>query len=186
MTDITELLEAVEEGVEHASGDLIPIVYGELRRLAAYRLAREKPGQTLQPTALVHEAYLRLVGSGASTCANRHHFFCAAGEAMRRILVENARRKQSQKRGGELHRVDMAQEELPAPLPDDELLALHEALDGLEEEDPEAAKLVRLRFFIGMSESDAANVLGVSRRTAGRRWSLARAWLAEALYGETE
>ena len=185
MPDVTELLYAIENEVPGAANDLIAIVYSELRRLAAYRLAQEPPGQTLQATALVHEAYLRLVDSGPDTWANRRHFFCAAGEAMRRILVENARRKRSRKHGGSLQRVDIDSVQLPAPLPDDKLLALHEALDLLEEEDVAAAELLRLRFFVGLNEKEAAEILGVSRRTAGRMWALARAWLAEALYGET-
>ena len=177
MSDVTRLLDAVERGEPQAAADLIPLVYDELRRLAAYQLARERPGQTLQATALVHEAYLRLVTTGSDQWENRRHFFGAAAEAMRRILVERARRKTTQKLGGGHERVALDEIELAQEPPAADVLAVHEAIEELARTDPQAAELVKLRFFIGLSMEQAAELLGVSRRTAQTLWSLGRAWL---------
>jgi RNA polymerase sigma factor (TIGR02999 family) len=183
MSDVTRLIEAAASGDRQAAADLLPLVYAELRQLAAARLARESPGQTLQPTALVHEAYLRLVGD--QTFDGRGHFFAAAAEAMRRILVESARRKGRVKRGGDHRRVDLDEYELTDEAPADEILARDEALTRLAAEDAEAAQVVQLHFFAGLSIEQAAEALGVSRATAYRQWSYARAWLRCAL-GEDE
>jgi RNA polymerase sigma factor (TIGR02999 family) len=160
---------------------LIPLVYAELRRLAANRLAREPPGQTIQATELVHDAYLRLVGNARHSWEGRRHFFAAAAEAMRRILIERARRKQRQKHGGNLHRVDLDVIELPGFQSDNRLLALHEALDRLESVNASAATLVKLRFFVGLTHAQSAEALGVSRQTADNRWAYAKAWLYRTL-----
>jgi RNA polymerase sigma factor (TIGR02999 family) len=177
MSDVTVILKAVQEGNPDAAEELLPLVYDELRRLAAWRLAQERPGQTLQATALVHEAYLRLIGEEDSKWDGRRHFFAAAAEAMRRILVENARRKMRLKRGGQLERVHLEAVEIPSPLPDDELLAVDEALDRLTEVDPRAAELVKLCFFVGLTQEQAAKELHVSISTVERTWAFARAWL---------
>jgi RNA polymerase sigma factor (TIGR02999 family) len=178
MADVTHLLNALEQGDSHAAGQLLPLVYDELRRLAAQRLAQEKPGQTLQATALVHEAYLRLVGKGEDQpWSSRGHFFSAAAEAMRRILVENARRKQSLKRGGDLARQDLKDEALIAAEPREDLLALDEALDKLASVSRPAADVVQLRYFAGLTLPETADALGISARSAGRLWAYARAWL---------
>ena len=163
--------------VPNSSAELLPTLYAELRQLAATRLARERPGQTLQATALVHEAWLRLDNTGNHRWNGRAHFFAAAAEAMRRILVDNARRKQRCKHGGNSERVPIDTLEIAAPLPDDELLALDEALTQLAELDPTAAELVKLRFFAGLTQADAADQLDLSRSTADRTWQFARAWL---------
>ena len=183
MSDVTTILSAIEQGDPSAAEQLLPLVYDELRKLAAQKLAHEKPGQTLQATALVHEAYVRLVGSGPARegWSGRNHFFAAAAEAMRRILVENARRKGSQKRGGDRGRPDIDVSELAAPELREDLLALDEALDRLAVADPEAARLVQLRYFAGLTLAEAAQVLGVSARTADRLWVYARTWLYQAL-----
>ncbi len=174
MDAITQVLDAIEQGDPHAAAQLLPLVYDELRKLAAQKLAQEKPGQTLQATALVHEAYLRLVG-GEQTQRwdSRGHFFAAAAEAMRRILVESARRKKSRKRGGDLQRVDL-DEGLALNTSPDEMLALDEALEKLAREDPVKAELVKLRCFAGLSHQDAARALGISRPTADRYWAYAK------------
>ncbi len=177
MSEVTKLLAAVENHQPRAAEELLPLIYDELRRLAAWRLANESPGQTLQATALVHEAYLRLVGKEDPQWNGRRHFFGAAAEAMRRILVENARRKKRLKRGGQLERVELDGLEIPAPLPDDDLLALDEALDRLATTDPRAAELVKLCFFIGLTQEQAAKELGISISTVERTWAFARAWL---------
>ena len=174
---MTHILEAIQQGNPQAAEALLPLVYDELRRLAAHKMAAERPGHTLQPTALVHEAWLRLVGNRASEFENRAHFFAVAAEAMRRILVESARRKKCLKHGGQLERVDMDAVELALPLPDDELLALHEALDQLASVDARAAEVVKLCFFVGLTQEQAAHELGMSVSTAERLWSFARAWL---------
>ncbi len=162
--------------------ELLPLVYAELRRLATARLAAEKPGQTLEPTALVHEAYVRLLGSeNLQKWDNRGHFFAAAAEAMRRILVENARRKRTQKRGGGQGRVDIDINAVAEPAREQELLAVHEALNLLAEADPQAAELVKLRYFVGLPIPEAAEVLGISPRTADRLWAYARAWLRASM-----
>jgi RNA polymerase sigma factor (TIGR02999 family) len=182
MSDVTRILSAIEQGDPHAAEQLLPLVYDELRQLAAQKLAQEKPGQTLQATALVHEAYLRLVDvEKTPRWTGRGHFFAAAAQAMRNILVDNARRKGRDKHGGGRNRVTL-DEALPAPSNDaEELLALDEALGRLAEEDPESARIVQLRYFAGLSVEDAAEVLGISRAHAYRQWTFARAWLLQAL-----
>src|SRR5262245_61008623 len=178
MSDVTRILSAIEAGDPHAAGQLLPLVYDELRQLAAQRLAQEKPGQTLQATALVHEAYLRLVdGDQAPHWDGRGHFFAAASEAMRRILIDNARRHRAQKRGGGLERIDLPELTQPANDKPVDLLALDEALSKLEELHPRKAQLVKLRFFAGCSLEETAQMLGISRATAQRSWAFARAWL---------
>src|SRR5215470_16037493 len=182
MTDVTRVLSAIEQGDTKAAEQLLPLVYDELRKLAARRLAREKPGQTLQATALVHEAYLRLVGPDpARTWDGRGHFFAAAAEAMRRILVENARRKQARKHGGDQRRADLDLDALAAPEPEMDLLALDAALDRLAESDPQKARLVELRYFAGLTGDQAAAVLGLSPSSADRQWVYTRAWLRREL-----
>jgi RNA polymerase sigma factor (TIGR02999 family) len=182
MSEATRILSAIERGDASAAEQLLPLVYDELRRLAAQKLAHEKPGQTLDATALVHEAYLRLVGDGAGPhWDNRRHFFAAAAEAMRRILVENARRKQAAKHGGGRQRRDLDAEALAAPEPDLDLLALDAALLRLAEHDPLKARLVELRYFAGLTGDEAAAVLGLSASSADRQWAYARAWLRREL-----
>ena len=182
MSEVTRILSAIEQGEPHAAEQLLPLVYDELRNLAAQKLARETPGQTLQATALVHEAYLRLVdGDKAQHWDSRRHFFAAAAEAMRRILIENVRRKKSKKRGGEGERVPLDQIEIALPAPDDDLLALDEALTRLAAERPAVAALVKLRFFAGQTMDEAAQTLGISPATAYRHWNYARAWLFRAV-----
>ena len=184
MTDVTRILSAIEEGDTHAAEQLLPLVYDELRKLAAQKLAQEKPGQTLQATALVHEAYLRLVGNGEEpSWDNRRHFFAAAAEAMRRILVENARRKQMHKHGGGRQRRDLDAEALVAPESDVDLLALDAALARLAEHDLLKAKLVELRYFAGLTGEQAAKVLGISASSADFLWAYAHAWLLRCLGG---
>ncbi len=183
MSDVTHILTAIEHGDPHAAAQLLPLVYDELRQLAAHRLAQEKPGQTLQATALVHEAYLRLVGGAApQSWDSRGHFFAAAAEAMRRILVDHARRRGADKRGGRHQRVELP--DLAAPAPEDavDLLALDEALRRLEAQYPQQAQLVKLRYFAGCGLEEAAAALGVSRATAQRHWAFARAWLFGQLH----
>jgi RNA polymerase sigma factor (TIGR02999 family) len=184
MTDIDTLLNAAEPGNPQATGQFLLLVYHDLRRLAAHQLAHEATGQTLEPTALVHEAYLRLVGDKATTTwAGRAHFFAAASEAMRRILVENARRKKRIKHGGEWARLPLEEAKLLAPEPNEDVLALDEALTELAATDRAAADLVQLRYFGGLSIPDAARALGVSPRTAIRMWTFARTWLHDKLQG---
>jgi RNA polymerase sigma factor (TIGR02999 family) len=178
MNHVTRILSAIQQGDPRASDELLPIVYQELRKLAADRLQHEKPGQTLQPTALVHEAYLRLVDVERSQhWDGRGHFFAAAAEAMRRILIERARHRLSIKGGGGFRRVDLYSIEVADDRDDEELLAIHDALDALEAHDPQAAQLVKLRYFAGLSHQEAAEALGISRGIADRQWALARAWL---------
>src|SRR5205823_2939310 len=186
MSDVTRILSAIEQGDPAAAGQLLPLIYDELRRLAAAKLAQEKPGQTLDATALVHEAYVRLAGGGGGgqprrSWNGRGHFFAAAAEAMRRILVERARRKRSLKRGGGLVRRDLDAVEPAAPQAGDDLLALDEALTRLAARDPVKAELVKLRHFAGLSLEEAAAFLGISPATAKRYWSVARAWLFATL-----
>jgi RNA polymerase sigma factor (TIGR02999 family) len=184
VNEVTRILSALEQGDPHTADQLLPLVYEELRRLAARKLAQEKPGQTLQTTALVHEAYLRLVDvENPEQWNGRGHFFAAAAEAMRRILIENARRKKRIKHGGDLERVEFDGLELPTRMSDDELLALHEALEVLAEQDPVKARLVTLRYFAGMTIEQAAEVLQISRVTAHRYWTYARAWLHQQIRG---
>jgi RNA polymerase sigma factor (TIGR02999 family) len=189
MTDVTVLLQAAAAGDRQAAGELLPLVYAELRRLASRRLASESAGHTLQPTALVHEAYLRLVGdSGGQEAARwegRGHFFAAATEAMRRILVESARSKQRLKRGGDLERVPLDEVSVALPEADERLLDLDAALDKLAEKDPRKADLVKLRYFTGLTIAQAAEALGIADSTANRDWDFARAWLLREM-GRTE
>jgi RNA polymerase sigma factor (TIGR02999 family) len=184
MHEVTRILSAIEQGDPRAAEELLPLVYTELRKLAATKLAQEKPGQTLQATALVHDAYLRLVGD--QQFENRGHFFAAAAEAMRRILIDRARREKSLRRGGDWHRVELDNNALLAA-PDDrsaeDLLALDQALQQFEREDPDRARLVKLRYFAGLSIREAADALGISAATAKRQWVYARAWLFGKLQG---
>ena len=190
MSEVSRILSALDQGDPQAASQLLPLVYDELRQLAAQKLAHETPGQTLQPTALVHEAYLRLVASPQGerqeepSWDSRGHFFAAAAEAMRRILVESARRKKRAKHGGGRQRVDLDDQDVPVRPPPDEILALDAALTRLGEEDPEAARVVQLHFFAGLSIEKAAEALGVSRATAYRQWNYARAWLRCAIGGD--
>jgi RNA polymerase sigma factor (TIGR02999 family) len=182
MSDVTRILSAIEQGDPHAADELLPLVYDELRKLAAQRLAQEKPGQTLQATALVHEAYLRLVDiERAQEWNSRGHFFAAAAEAMRRILIETARRKQSGKHGGGLVRQDLDAVDLAAPDSPEDVLALDEALQKLADHDKGAADVVRLRFFAGLPLPEVAELLNISPRTADRLWAYARAWLHQEI-----
>ena len=184
MDAITQVLNAIDQGDPNAAEQLLPLVYEELRQLAAQKLAHEKPGQTLQPTALVHEAYLRLVGTGEERhWDSRGHFFAAAAEAMRRILVEIARQKTSLKRGGDRDRMDGDDALLAAPEPREDLVALDAALTKLAETDKQAAELVQLRYFAGLPIREIAEILGISPRTADRLWAFARAWLHEEIKG---
>ena len=177
VSDITRLLQRMESGDPDAPAELLSLVYTELHALAARKMARERPGQTIQATVLVHEAWYRLGGNQQPRWQNRAHFFAAVAEAMRRILIENARRKDRLKRGGQLDRVDVSEVEIVSPLPDDQLLALDEALDRLALEDPRAAEIVKLCFFVGFTQQEAAEQLGVSVSTVERTWAYARAWL---------
>ena len=182
MNEVTRILSAIEEGDSAAAGQLLPLVYDELRKLAAQKLAQEKPGQTLQATALVHDAYLRLVETdNAQKWNSRGHFFAAAAEAMRRILIENVRRKRGPKRGGDRQRVDLEEALSLVEPPSDDVLAIDEALTRLEQIDPTAAKLVKLRYFAGLTMPQAAEALGISLRNAERNWTYARTWLHRAL-----
>ena len=181
MSEATQILQAIEQGDAKAAEQLLPLVYDKLRKLAAHKMANEVPGQTLQPTALVHEAYLRLVGAKDRQWNSRGHFFAAAAEAMRRILVENARRKQRVKHGGAMQRIDLTTLDVAIITHDEHLLAVDEALDKLAARDPLGAQLIKLRFFAGLSNVDAARMLGIPERTAKRTWAYARAWLYEEL-----
>jgi RNA polymerase sigma factor (TIGR02999 family) len=189
MSDVTQLLNAIDQGDVQATAELLPLVYEELRKLAAAKLSQEKAGQTLDATGLVHEAYLRLVGpaDGApQQWDGRGHFFAAAAEAMRRILVDNARRKNRIRHGGQMNRVDMDEFPLAVKAPDEDVLAVHKALDGLSQADFQAAELVKLHYFLGLSMDEAAELLGVSPRTAYRTWSFARAWLYQHLATQSQ
>lgn len=181
MSDVTRILNAIEGGDARATDELLPLVYEELRLLAAQKLSHEKPGQTLQATALVHEAYMRLVGSDGMGWDGRGHFFMAAAEAMRRILIDSARRKQSEKHGGHMQRVDLGNASLSTEYSPDDLMALDEALTGLEKEDPETAQVVKLKYFAGLNMAQAAQALGLSERTARRYWNYGRVWLLRVL-----
>ena len=177
MSDVTRILESIEHGDPKAADELLPLVYGELRKLAASRMANEAPNQTLQPTALVHEAWLRLVGNDNPQFANRAHFFSAAAEAMRRILIDKARRKRALRHGGDQQRVDIEGMDVAAPADEDELLAVNEALDKLAAQNQTEAELVKLRYFVGLTLEESAEVLGISARSADNYWAHARAWL---------
>jgi RNA polymerase sigma factor (TIGR02999 family) len=183
MSEVTRILSAIDRGDAQAAEQLLPLVYVELRRLAAQRLYQEDPGQTLQPTALVHEAYLRLVGATDPGWNGRGHFFAAAAEAMRRLLIERARRARSARRGGDRDRVDLDPAELAEPARSDDLLALDEALGLLTVKDARKAELVKLRYFAGLTMEQAAEALGISPATAHRDWSYARAWLHRSIAG---
>ncbi|MHC1767803.1 MAG: ECF-type sigma factor [Verrucomicrobiia bacterium] len=182
MSDVTRLLDAVEQGDPKAAEDLLPLVYDELRKLAAQKMAHEPPGHTLQPTALVHEAWIRLAGDGPQHWEGRGHFFAAAAEAMRRILVERARRKRRLRHGGGWQRVDLEQAEIASDAEDETLLRVHEVLDELARKDPFQAKVIKLRFFAGLTNNEAAHVLGVSEKTVLRRWAHAKVWLYDRIH----
>ena len=177
MSDVTRILESIEHGDPKAAEELLPLVYGELRKLAAAKMAGEAPHQTLQPTALVHEAWLRLVGEANPKFENRAHFFAAAAEAMRRILIDKARRKRALRHGGDQQRVDLESLEIASPADEDELLAVNEALDKLATTHAVQAEVVKLRYFVGLTNAEAARVLGLSERTVKNYWAHARAWL---------
>ena len=182
MSEVTEILNQIQQGNVAAASDLLPLVYAQLRRLAHHRMRKEQPDQTLNPTALVHEAYIRLVADEAMNWEGRSHFFAAAAEAMRRILIENARRRQSLKRGGGMNQVELAEEDAIINLDDiDELLDLDAALTKLAVDEPELAKLVELRYFAGLTVDETAKSLGVSARTVKRNWAFARAWLGREM-----
>jgi RNA polymerase sigma factor (TIGR02999 family) len=184
MNEVTRILSAIEHGDPQAVEKLLPLVYDELRKLAAQRMTQEKPGQTLQATALVHDAYLRLVGpDDAQKWDSRGHFFAAAAEAMRRILIDNARRKRTEKHGGQRERLDLDAVDIMADAPSEDLLALDEALTKFAAEDPIKAEVVKLRYFAGLSEEEAARALGISRTTAHRHWHYAKVWLFRELRG---
>jgi RNA polymerase sigma factor (TIGR02999 family) len=186
MSDVTRILSQIEQGNSQAAEKLLPLVYDELRKLASVKLAQEKPGQTLQATALVHEAYLRLVDSNtAQSWDSRGHFFAAAAEAMRRILIESARRKLQERRGGGMARIDLDEAEVATRITPDQMLALDDALAALESQDAGAGQVFKLRYFTGCSIEDAAELLGLSRATAYRHWSFARAWLLSQLGSAT-
>jgi RNA polymerase sigma factor (TIGR02999 family) len=179
MSDITLILQAVGQGDKQASEELLPLVYEELRRLARQRMACEAAGQTLQPTALVHEVWLLLVGNDGQSWQNRAHFFGAAANAMRRILIDNARRKARLKRGGDQMRVDLDKVDIAAPIPDDEVLQIHAALTRLEQEDPQQAKIVELKFFGGLTNKEVAACIGIGERSVYRQWFCAKARLLQ-------
>ena len=183
-SDMTRILEAVQNGDPKAAAELLPLVYDELRKLAAARMAHEASGHTLQPTALVHEAWLRLTRGGPNEpFANRAHFFAAAAEAMRRILVDRARRKSADKRGGGWERINLDSVDMAADANDDTLLLINESLEKLAKEEPQAAEIVKLRFFTGLTLEEAGQMLGFTERTAKRHWAFARAWLYDAMKG---
>jgi RNA polymerase sigma factor (TIGR02999 family) len=184
--DITQVLEAAQRGEPTAATQLLPLVYAELRGLAAAKMAHERAGQTLQPTALVHEAWLRVSGPNQQSFQNRAHFFGAAAEAMRRILIDNARRKKALRHGGGQERVGFEATDIAAPADDDQLLSVHEALDRLAAEDSQKAELVKLRFFVGLTAKEAGEVLGISEPTAKRWWAYAKAWLYREMKPRTE
>lgn len=181
MSDVTRILESAQNGNPKAPEELLPLVYEELRRLAAHKMASEASGHTLQPTALVHEAWVRLVGKNSPKFENRAHFFAAAAEAMRRILIERARRRRALRHGGGAERISLEQLDVATPEDDDQMLAVNEALDKLAVERPLEAQLVKLRFFVGMTNVEAAHALGISPRTGDYYWNHARAWLFERI-----
>ena len=181
MSEVTRILEAARQGDSKAASELLPLVYDELRRIAAARMAHEAPGQTLQPTALVHEAWLRLGGDAQPSWENRAHFLGAAAEVMRRILVENARRKLRLKRGGGQERIDLEESAIQAPAEDEKVVQVHEALDALAKEDPQKAEIVKLRFFVGLSHDEIAALLGVNEKTVRRHWEVAKVRLFQSI-----
>lgn len=181
VSDVTRILEAIQHGDTKAADELLPLVYEELRKLAAHRMAHEPPGQTLQPTALVHEAWLRLVGAENPKFDGRAHFFAAAAKAMRRILVENARRRQRLRHGGGQQRVGLDEADIPAGTEDEKVLQVNEALEELAALDPVEAEVVKLRFFVGLKNGEAASVLNISEKTVQRYWTHAKAWLYERM-----
>jgi RNA polymerase sigma factor (TIGR02999 family) len=181
MSDVTRLLGAIDRGDPNAAGELLPLVYKELRQLAAHKMALQSPGQTLQPTALVHEAWLKLAGEQNAPFTGRTHFFAAAAEAMRHILIDSARRKRALRHGGNQARLNIDHLEIAAPAEDEELLDVHEVLDKLAAESPQKAELVKLRYFVGMTFEETAEALGISVITAKRHWTYARAWLYEEI-----
>ena len=183
VSDVTRILGTIEPGDANAAEALLPLVYDELRRLAAVKMAHEVPGQTLQPTALVHEAWLRLSQQSAARWQNREQFYAMAAEVMRRLLVDRARRRQARKHGGNLERVDLDALELPGTSDDDLVLQVHEALERLAADDPAKAEVVKLRFFVGLENAEVAALLGVSEKTVQRHWSFAKAWLHRAMQG---
>jgi len=186
VSEVTRILTAIEQGDAKSTDELLPVVYKELRRMAAYKMSNEPAGHTLQPTALVHEAWLQLVDSPSQSWQNRAHFFGAAAEAMRRILIARARRKQTQRRGSGAAHLDVDEIELASPAPDDQLLALNDALDRFALLEPKHAELVKLRYFVGLKIEEAAEVLGVSEATAKRWWAYARAWLFHEIQTPTK
>jgi RNA polymerase sigma factor (TIGR02999 family) len=186
VNDLTRLLVRVEHGDPRAAEELLPLVYAELRKLAAQKMAREAPGHTLQPTALVHEAWLRISGNEPSKWNGRDHFFAAAAEAMRRILIENARRKRALRHGGNRQRVEIEKLQIPAELKEDQLIALDEALELLSQQDKVKAQVVKLRFFVGLTNEEIADILGLSAPTAKRYWAYARAWLYREMRNQQE
>jgi RNA polymerase sigma factor (TIGR02999 family) len=187
VSDVTQILERAQQGDPKAAEELLPLVYDELRRLAAAKMAGERPGQTLQPTALVHEAWLRLAGGPDRQWNDRQHFFRASAEAMRRILVDRARERRSQKRGADLQATELSESKLTVPAgEDEELLVVHDALEELARRDPVSADLVKLRYFVGLNMADAANALNLPLRTAERTWAFARAWLRKEIQDQHE
>jgi RNA polymerase sigma factor (TIGR02999 family) len=177
LSDVTRILESIQHGDPKAADELLPLVYAELRKLAAYKMAHSAAGHTLQPTALVHEVWMRLVGSDNPTFENRAHFFAAAAEAMRHFLIDNARRKLARRHGGGLQRVDLENVDIALPADEDHLLALNDALDQLVASSPQQAEVVKLRFFVGMTAAESAEVLGLSERTVKQYWAYAKTWL---------
>jgi RNA polymerase sigma factor (TIGR02999 family) len=184
MSDATLLLTAIEQGKPQAAEELLKLVYDELRRLATFKMAQQSPGHTLQPTALVHEAWLKLVGSANTGFKNRAHFFSAAAEAMRHILIDRARRKQTQRHGGGLERVVMEEFELVSPIPDEQLLNLNEALDKFAQQYSTQAEVVKLKYFVGLTNEEIAQLLGISLSTVKNYWNFARAWLFKETSGD--
>jgi RNA polymerase sigma factor (TIGR02999 family) len=184
-SDVTRILQSIDNGDSNAANELLPLVYDELRKLAAARIAHEAPGQTLQATALVHEAWLKLAGSERQQWRGRAHFFGAAAEAMRRILIDKARAKTAQKRGADAKHEELHESRIELRAPSDEVLAIHDALDALSAEDATAASVVKLRYFVGMTIPEIADALGLSPRTADRHWAFARAWLKREIQGQS-
>jgi RNA polymerase sigma factor (TIGR02999 family) len=184
MSDVTRILQRIDEGSANAAAELLPLIYDELRKLAAVRIAHEAPGQTLQATALVHEAWMKLAGSERQQWRGKAHFFGAAAEAMRRILIDKARRKASQKHGADLGREELLESRIELRAPSTEVLAVHDALDALAGEDRTAADVVKLRYFVGMTVGEIADALELAPRTVDRHWAFAKAWLKEAIEAE--